>query len=187
MYVLLVLKNKKGWETVIMNILSVEANMLVYKEFGNIVGKSYYSKLASLMKDIEEGDASAMEDLAILYEYGADEYGISKDPNKRAYWFYQAAKHGSVKGAYYYGNHLVSCSDDGRLKDVEAKGIYYMKIAADKGMARAQQMVGIAYFNGWGVEISYNLAYKYLSLAVAGGAEGAQEDLDILISKMNGR
>ena len=38
-----------------MSILSVEANMLVYKEFGNIVGKSYYNKLASLMKDIEEG------------------------------------------------------------------------------------------------------------------------------------
>lgn len=168
-----------------MDFFDIEYDMLAYKEFGNN-NDVYMKKVqSSLMKNIDDGDVLSMERLAVLYEYGAPEYGIPKDAQKRTYWFYQAAMRGSAKGAYYYGNYLISNSDEGRLQDVEEKGMRYIKIAADKGFARAQRMAGIAYTNGWGVPISYDIAYRYLSMAIQGGDEDAQEDMQILLEKMN--
>lgn len=158
-----------------MSLTSTDYELLVYHEFGSL---NHYSELAGIMSEIENGDVSAMETLAVLYEYGHEELDIPRDAMKRNYWYYKAAQHGSAQGAYFYGNYLVSDSQEGRLEDVAKKGMDYMIKAADAGYARAQYMVGLAYNNGFIVNKSTMKASEYLQLAAVNGEREALEVLN---------
>ena len=48
----------------------------------------------------------------------------------------------------------------------KAKGIELITMAADNGLQIAQANLGLQYYNGNGVEVSYSLALKYFKLAL---------------------
>ena len=168
-----------------MALLAVELYMRVHKEFGSNHSEEIMSHYYTIMEAISKGNTEAMIDLAVFYEHGCPQLDIEKDLLKSAYWNYMAAKQGDTLGAYRYGrNFLIVNSDNGQLADVEEKGMKYIIEAADGGIAAAQQMAGIAYTNGYGVEVSYQKAYDYLLEDIKNGCSDAQEDLEILLRKM---
>jgi TPR repeat protein len=72
--------------------------------------------LTELMKRVEAGNASAENELALRYRYGAP--GVEKDRDKALEWFRKAAKDGSAKAAfnlgvaYYNGDGLPANPDE---------------------------------------------------------------------------
>ncbi|MDR2386736.1 MAG: sel1 repeat family protein [Deltaproteobacteria bacterium] len=58
-------------------------------------------------------------------------------------------------------------------KDI-AKGLIFFGLAADKGHAEAQLILGIAYFYGHGLEKNIDQAIKYLGLAAEQGHPDAK-------------
>lgn len=162
--------------------LDLELDMFITKEFGECKSTEIYNYRKTIMNRImNDEEVQGMLDLAVLYEYGYPEGDIPKDYVKSMYWYFMAASFGSAKGAYYYGrNYLVANSGQGSLADVEKRGMEYIKFAADNGFPQAQHMLGVAYSNGWGVEVSSEDARKYLSLAIQNGIEEAKQDIEML-------
>lgn len=166
-------------------LLPIEIDLLTYNEFGDEHSHEVWNKLRATMAFIENGDAKAMRDLAVLYEFGSPELEIPKDYKKSAYWYYRAAQYGDSTAMYRYGkNYLIVNSEEGKLVNVEEKGCKYVLQAANMGISRAQHTIGIAYSNGWGVEKSYSKAYYYLNNAKENG-ENVSKDIDILMKKIN--
>lgn len=176
------MKMKRGYS---MALLPVEIYMRVHKEFGSNHSEEIMSHYYKIMEAISKGNTEVMLGLAVFYEQGCPEWNIEKDILKSSYWNYMAAKQGDALGAYRYGrNFLIMNSDNGQLADVQEKGMRYIIDAANAGITAAQQMAGIAYMNGWGVNVSYQKAYDYLTEAIKNGCSEAQGDLDILLRKM---
>jgi tetratricopeptide (TPR) repeat protein len=70
---------------------------------------------------------------------------------------------------YYRGS-------EGRVKDYEA-AVRWFRAAADKGMAEAQNALGVCYFEGQGVEIDYDEAVRLFKAAAEKGNHHAQNNL----------
>lgn len=70
---------------------------------------------------------------------------------------------------YYRGS-------EGRVRDYEA-AVRWFKAAADKGMAEAQNALGVCYFEGQGVEIDYDEAVRLFKAAAEKGNHHAQNNL----------
>lgn len=165
-------------------LLPCELDLFVRIEFGFVSkNEKHYNVLCQIMQNITDGNSQTMRDLAIFYEVGIEEYGIKQNEDKKNYWNYQAAVHGHAEAKYYYGNYLLANSNEGEIQELSDKGTKYVLEAADLGCARAQQMVGIAYMNGWGVEKSYSKALVYLQQAIDNGELRAKEDLDMLLAQ----
>lgn len=163
-----------------------EIELLVKIEFGEVDRKKpYYSALCKMMEKIYNGNAQTMFDLAVFYEHGVpEEYGINENSDKATFWYGQAARRDHVEACYYYGNRLVANSNQGEDIALAKNGTQYMEYAAEKGMPRAQHMIGITYTYGWGVEMSYKRAEDYLKKALMNGEQSAKDSLDILKRKM---
>ena len=70
---------------------------------------------------------------------------------------------------YYRGS-------EGRVKDYEA-AVRWFRAAADKGMAEAQNALGVCYFEGQGVEIDYDEAVRLFKAAAEKDNHHAQNNL----------
>jgi tetratricopeptide (TPR) repeat protein len=70
---------------------------------------------------------------------------------------------------YYRGS-------EGRVRDYEA-AVRWFRAAADKGMAEAQNALGVCYFEGQGVEIDYDEAVRLFKAAAEKGNHHAQNNL----------
>lgn len=70
---------------------------------------------------------------------------------------------------YYRGS-------EGRVRDYEA-AVRWFKAAADKGMAEAQNALGVCYFEGQGVEIDYDEAVRLFKAAAEKDNHHAQNNL----------
>ena len=70
---------------------------------------------------------------------------------------------------YYRGS-------EGRVKDYEA-AVRWFRAAADKGMAEAQNALGVCYFEGQGVEADYDEAVRLFKAAAEKGSHHAQNNL----------
>ena len=57
----------------------------------------------------------------------------------------------------------------------DAKAVFWLRRAADKGMPSAQRVLGAMYYYGHGVEQDYVEAYKWFDLAVMRGHQEAAE------------
>jgi len=60
------------------------------------------------------------------------------------------------------------------------KALEYFQLAADQGLADAQNYLGNMYFNGYGVEKSYQKAAEYYQLAANQGSAKAQYILGLM-------
>ena len=60
----------------------------------------------------------------------------------------------------------------------------WYRLAADQGIARAQNSLGLMYAQGFGVPEDIVLAYMWSNLAAAQGNEGAQENKDRIEQQM---
>jgi len=65
-----------------------------------------------------------------------------------------------------------------------AEAVRLYRLAAEQGIADAQNNLGLMYYNGQGVPQNYQLAYMWFSLAAAKGGEGAASARDRAAGRM---
>lgn len=110
----------------------------------------------------EDGNVTAMEELAMLYLNGDEDQEIEPDPEKSVYWFQKAADAGDATAMYNLGLHYAK--GHGVKRDF-VQAAEWMQMAADAGDEDASELV----------EKYQNLA-KAVAKAESGDAQ-AQADL----------
>ena len=129
-------------------------------------------KIEQLKRDAEAGDASAQNTLACAY-YNGD--GVEKDIPAALDLFEKSAAGGDNYGLsnlayrYRYGK-------DGYAKDLKKAFDLYLQ-AAEQGHTSAQEIVGIFYDWGYGVEQDYKKAVEWYTKAATKGHSVAQNNL----------
>ena len=150
--------------------------------------------LEQLTAAAEGGDANAQRELGRCYERG--EKGAEQDMKEAVRWYRAAAEQGEVNAQYYLseiyrdGNGVEPDSKEAKkwrekareqghpmaifdefLEKVEApeyeQSLEKLRKPAEEGDPRAQHELGMAYYNGYGVEQDYGEAIKWLRLAAA--------------------
>lgn len=131
-------------------------------------------KIEQLKRDAEAGDASAQNSLACAY-YNGD--GVEKDIPTALDLFEKSAAGGDNYGLfnlayrYRYGK-------DGYAKDLKkAFGLYLQ--AAEQGHVSAQEIVGIFYDFGYGIEQNDKKAVEWYTKAATKGHSVAQNNLGL--------
>jgi TPR repeat protein len=107
----------------------------------------------------DKGDPDAQFNLGQAYKVG---HGVPKDPDKALALFKKAAAKGHVLAASFAGLMLFERGE-------RVAAMPYLKSASDHGDARAQYVVGLAYFNGDLMPKDWVRAYALVSLANSAG------------------
>ena len=150
--------------------------------------------LEQLTDAAEGGDANAQLELGRCYEQGKE--GAEQDMKEAVRWYRAAAKQGEVNAQYRLseiyrdGNGVEPDGEEAKkwrekareqghpmaildefLEKVEApeyeQNLERLRKPAEEGDPQAQHELGMAYYNGYGVEQNYAEAVKWLRLAAA--------------------
>ena len=119
----------------------------------------------------EEGNITAMEELAMLYLNGDEDQEIDPDPEKCVYWFRKVAEAGDATAMFNLGLHYAK--GHGVVRDF-AKAAEWMKKAADNGDEDAPTSYEM-----------YSKASENLKKAEAGDA-AAQAEMAKLFTQIGG-
>lgn len=115
----------------------------------------------------EAGDPDAAFNLGQAYRLGK---GVLVDLGTAQSWFEKAARKDHVDAQATLGLLLFQNGN-------QAAGLQWLKLAAEKGDARALLVYGTALFNGDGVPQNPVLGYAYVSRSAAQGLEPAKNTL----------
>lgn len=127
-----------------------------------------YAKAVAIWRPLaEKGDADAAFNLGQAYRLGR---GVPTNLGAAQTWLQRSAAKGHVDAQSTLGLLLF---DSGN----RAEGLRWLKLAAEKGDARALLIYGTALFNGDGIAPDPVLAYAYVSRAAAQGLAPAKATL----------
>lgn len=146
---------------------AAQLSLALHYQSGNGMLKSPDRMMQWLKKSGEQGNAEAQ------YMIGAHLVGNgSWNFKEGAPWLEKAAKQGHVFAAYALGN--INSSLVGQLKQDETAVKWYRQ-AAEAGNDGAQEMLGLHYARGLGVNTDHIEAVFWLSLAEAQGRTAAKD------------
>lgn len=111
----------------------------------------------------QRGDAEAQFRLGEAYRLGK---GVEQDLIKAEEMFARAAAQGHLEAANNYGLLLFHRGE-------KKQALPYLRAASERGDARAQYLLGLAYFNADNVERDWPRAYALVNLARKQGLEQA--------------
>lgn len=123
----------------------------------NELGKYYYKNadfqkaLECYTKAAESGCAFAQHNLGLCYYMGL---GVERSLDKARKWFLQSAMNGFADAQY---NFAAMCLNSG---SEPAMAFEWLSKAAAQNVAKAHYFLGNCYFNGYGVEKSYEKAVE---------------------------
>lgn len=147
-----------------------------YYENGSGVAKDTQQAIVWYQKSAEQGYVDAQISLAICYRDGV---GVEKDINQTCYWLEKAGNIGNVDAQFWLARHYFE------NKEVEKAFPWYMK-AAELGDAKAQNMVGRCYREGWGVDKDIFTAFDWYKKAAEQGEATAAYNLAVCYQDGNG-
>lgn len=151
----------------------------------------------------EDGDPRAQYSIGFLYAKGT---GVEADAVKAAEWYRKAAEQGYAPAQFFLGR-LYSGEDaaeslvreeeqsrdsgEGRMlrgpRDMRLeRALYWYRKAADQGLARAQNNIGLFYHRGQGVTRDPGEAADWYRRAAEQGLPQAQANLGLLYAKGEG-
>ena len=130
----------------------------------------YATAVANWRPLAEKGDADAAFNLGQAYRLGR---GVATNLGAAQTWFERAARKGHLDAQTTLGLMLFENGD-------RSGGVRWLKLAAEKGEARASLIYGTALFNGDGVKRDPVLGYAYVSRAAAQGLPPAKATLEQL-------
>jgi TPR repeat protein len=145
----------------------------MYEERG-----SYTNAVRWYGEAANKGDASGQFKLGLLHAQGA---GVPRDVTTAVKWFELAAKQGFSPAQYNLG----VCWEKGLGTPEKnyAEALKWYQLAAEQNDAYAQKAVGVFYEKGYGVKSEPLEAYKWYSLATAGGNAEADTLRKNLVTK----
>jgi TPR repeat protein len=123
--------------------------------------ESQTDSLKELRTKADRGDASAQNNLGVMYEKGQ---GVSQNYTEAMRWYRKAADQGFAEGQYNLG--VMYEKGRGVSQNYTEAGVWFRK-AADQGDADAQFNLGVTYYNGYGVPQNYTQAHMWFTLAAS--------------------
>ncbi len=117
------------------------------------------------------GHAQAAYNLGIHHDQGLD---TPVDPTRALGWYVRGAELGDAQSAYNAGHLYLQT---GSTAATLANAFRHFLQAAEAGLPRAQNAVGYAYRNGYGVAIDWDLARDWYRKAIASGSENAPHNM----------
>ena len=171
--------------------------------------KNHAENLTRLRRHVDNDIPEAMWQLAQLYDFGHQRYGIVKNEKKTAKILKRAVELGHVESMCYLGyayNHGKGVKLDKKkamqLFSTASKAgnpratcnLAYLhgddgrfeesfrlfKLSAEQNFTNAHFMVGRCYHTGQGVEVDVDEARRWYAGAAANGHEGAKEQLALI-------
>lgn len=143
-----------------------ELGTLYYK--GEGVEKDLKTAHEWFEKAAAYGDAAALSQLGHNYVYGM---GVQKDPEKALQYYEKAIELGDENAMFRLGVHYIKgemAVGEGKIMPYD-KGLHYLRMVAEKGLAEAQYTLAACYHDGLGTEIDYTEAAKWFDLAARQG------------------
>lgn len=116
------------------------------------------------------GDADAQFNMGQAYKLGK---GVPQDLKRAEAWYRKAAEQGHIKAADTLGLLLFQ---SGRKGDA----LPFLQASAERGEPRAMYILGIAHFNGDGLNKDWVRAYALMTRSAASGLEQAQRSLSTM-------
>ncbi len=167
----------------------------VLNEEGNGVPRDYAEAERWYRSAADRGYAKAQYNVGKLYQNGL---GISVDTLEAAKWFVLAARQGDATAQYslallYVEDPAVTCAAVvprdcvallGEQPDVALGAIWY-RLAAQQGMAEAQNNLGAMYGAGLGVPLDDVQAYAWFSISADQGNSAAAANRDATGNRMS--
>src|SRR5215469_1269834 len=138
----------------------------------------YEATAKELRKAAEGGDASAQNNLGLLYYEGK---GVPQDYRQAKQWFEEGAKQGYAGAQTNLGT-LYLHGEGAPQSDQMA--LFWLSQAAEQGDALAFAKLGSMYTKGQGVLQDYIQAHMWYNLSAAHGEKRSAETRDALAQKM---
>jgi len=115
------------------------------------------AEISALTANAEKGDVASMKRLFLYFE-DRQENG---DEAKASYWTERAAKAGDAQAEFFMYDRLIGSDNS----DMRQQAINYLKDAANRGDAEAQERLGELFLNGSGVPKSQDEAEHWFHLS----------------------
>ena len=145
--------------------------MISFCDNGDGVEQDYAKAVEFYTKAAAQGDASAQNNLGIMYENGQ---GVEQDYDKAVELYTKAAEQGYAYARYNLG----IMYDNGRgVEQDYSQAIEFYSKAAEQELAAAQYNLGYMHANGRGVEQDYTKAVEFYTKAAEQGHDVAQYNL----------
>lgn len=138
----------------------------------------YEAKAKELRKSAEAGDASARNELGLLYYEGK---GVPQDYRRAKEWFEEAAKQGNAAAQINIGTlylHGEGAPRSGQM------ALFWFSRAADQRNALAFAKLGMMYAEGRGVVQDFIKAHMWYNLSAAQGENRSAVARDALAKQM---
>ena len=142
----------------------------------NPCGTHGYDSLECVRYWAEQGDASAQNNLAVMYANGE---GVKQDDRKAVRWFRMAAEQGHAAAQYSLG---VAYNKDKGVEQDDREAVRWFRMAAEQGHAAAQYSLGVAYWKGEGIkqDDSDREAVRWYRKSAEQGYAAAQYNLGVM-------
>lgn len=125
------------------------------------------AEINRLKKEAENGDADSAYELALKYDKGKE---VPKDKDLSIKYYQLSAENGNINAKYFIAMAIMA----GDLAGEPNYVFYLLTDAANNGMAEAQNMLGVCYYNGYGVEKNLDLALEWYTKGAENGNANAQ-------------
>lgn len=144
------------------------------------------SNLAHIINLAEKGDASAQNELGILYMAGR--HGLKEDKEKGFYWLEQAAAQGLSTGIFNLGlAYQEAYMQDNSQPEKATKAFHLYQQAAHLGDASAQYQLAYSYMTSMGIKHDVAQATLWYEKAANQGDAQAQHALaELCLGKYGG-
>ena len=159
--------------TIIALVLAFNAGSILAQDFqkGLVAAQSgdYVTALQEWRPLAEQGDASAQQNMGMMYENG---WGVLQDYAEAMKWYGLAAEQGHASAQYNIG--LMYKNGDGVLQDY-AEAVMWYRLDAEQGLASPQSNLGILYEYGNGILQNNVMAHMWYNIAAANGNKKSGE------------
>ena len=136
--------------------------------------------LESLRAAAEQGDATAQNNLGLLYHRGQ---GVAQDFEVAIRWYRIAAEQGRAGAQHNLG---VAYRDGEGVVQNHEEAVQWFLMAAEQGVAGAQSNLGVAYHQGQGIAQDFEEAVQWYRMAAEQGDAQAQSNLGLLYHQGQG-
>lgn len=139
-------------------------NQAIYAQAAAAANKQDYASALKLLRPLaNKGDATAQNNLAVMYEDGM---GVKQDFKQALYWYQKAANNGLAEAQFNTG--LFYAQGKGTKTDMVQAAKWY-QLAAKQGHADAQNNLAARYATGQGVKRNLFQAKYWYGMAARNG------------------
>ncbi|MBF4490659.1 sel1 repeat family protein [Psychrobacter sp. N25K4-3-2] len=148
---------------------AIVLSVIAFKYYGSNRGSDSFKLMKRLAS---QGDARAQINLAMMYYGGTD---VRQDLAKAIEWAEKPARQGNAEALFVMGVMHTQKND--------AKAFEFYLQSANQSYPSAQNMVGLAYKEGRGVQQDYAKALEWVQKAANQGYPSAQYELSLMHAK----